>query len=211
MRRINRGDCFDYLVSMANFARSFNKYGREVLGPHSWLANEKFDMSDINNSMIRTKNGRSLHLILDTRSPRPYRHIYTLQATNGIYEHIDKRVHIHGRSPGEWTRQGKRAAPRQWEPISNYYSEFEHPLWRDLGEQARSSGHGGGDFMCCYRLIEAFRTGNYPDIDVYDTVTWSAIVELSDWSARNRSRAVDFPDFTRGRWKTRRPLPIRGA
>jgi hypothetical protein len=35
-------------------------------------------------------------------------------------------------------------------------------------------------------------------------------VELSERSARNRSRPVEFPDFTRGLWKTRKPLPIRG-
>ena len=62
-----------------------------------------------------------------------------------------------------------------------------------------------------YRLIEALRTGTYPDIDIYDTVAWNCIVDLSDRSARDRSRPVDFPDFTRGRWKTRSPLPIRGA
>jgi hypothetical protein len=26
----------------------------------------------------------------------------------------------------------------------------------------------------------------------------------------NRSRSVDFPDFTRGRWRTRKPLGIVG-
>jgi len=208
---INRGDRFEYLVSMGNFARSFNKYGREVFGPDSTLAKTQFPMSDINNSLIRTVNGRSLHLFLDTRSPRPYRHVYTLMATNGIYEHTEKRIHIQGRSPGEWTRQGRRTAPREWEPISKYYGEFEHPLWRDLGAKAVSSGHGGGDYMCCHRVVEALRLGAYPDIDVYDTAAWSAIVELSDQSAKNRSKLMEFPDFTRGRWKSRKPLPVQGA
>jgi len=52
--------------------------------------------------------------------------------------------------------------------------------------------------------------GAYPDIDVYDTAAWSAIVDLSEQSARNRSRVVEFPDFTRGRWQTRTPLPVAG-
>jgi hypothetical protein len=160
--------------------------------------------------MIRTKNGRSLHLISDMSQPRPYRHIYNLMCTNGLFECQDSRVHIHGRSPGEWTVAGKPEVARQFEPLSNYYPEFEHPLWRDLGERAKTSGHEGSDFLCCYRAIEALITGTYPDVDVYDTVLWSSIVELSETSARNRSKAVDFPDFTRGQWKTRKPLPIRG-
>lgn len=208
---INRGDYFDYLVSMGNFPRSFNRYAKETFGPSNRYASMKFDMADINNTLIRTKKGRTIHVIKDTISPRPYRHYYTLQATNGIYEHTEKRLHIQDRSPGEWTVQGKRQVARQWEPIAKYYPEYEHPLWRDLGKLATSSGHGGGDYLMAYRLIEALRTGVYPDVDVYDSVLWSSIVELSETSARNRSRVMDFPDFTRGRWKTREPLPIRGA
>jgi len=208
---INRGDAFDYLVSMGNYSRAYNRYASEIFGSDNPYARMKIEGSDISNTLIRTKNGRSLHLIHDDRLPRPYRHLYHLMGTNGLFENEDSRVHIHGRSPGEWTVAGKRQVARQFEPLSNYYKEFEHPLWRDLGSLATSSGHGGSDFLCCYRVINALITGTYPDIDVYDTVAWSAIVELSERSARNRSQVVDFPDFTRSRWKTRKPLPITGA
>lgn len=208
---VNRGDCFDYLVSMGNYGRAFNLAAEEIFGPDHPLARTKFDMTDISNTLIRTKNGRSIHLILDTISPRPHRHYLRLQATKGIYEHIERRVHIHGRSPGEWTMKGKPHVHREWEPIDNYLPEYEHPLWKDLGEKARSSGHGGGDYLMLYQIVQSLRTGAYPDIDVYDTAAWSCIVELSDRSARNRSCPVDIPDFTRGKWRTRDPVPIRGA
>jgi hypothetical protein len=97
------------------------------------------------------------------------------------------------------------------EPLANYYDEFEHPLWREFGETTKTSGHGGSDYLTVYSLVNALRMGTYPDIDVYDTAAWSCIVGLSEDSARNRSKAVDFPDFTRGAWKTRKPMPIRGA
>ena len=163
------------------------------------------------NELIRTKNGRSIHLILDSISPRPHRHYFRLQATKGIYEHTQRKLHIHGRSTGEWTMKGKPHVDRKWESIDDYFEEFEHPLWRDLGETGRSSGHGGSDYLMLYRLVQSLRTGTYPDIDVYDTAAWSCIVELSDRSARNRSCTVDIPDFTRGKWKTREPMPISGA
>ena len=57
-------------------------------------------------------------------------------------------------------------------------------------------------------IIQALRNGLYPDMDVYDAATWSAPVELSARSVANRSAPVDFPDFTRDRWKTARPIPI---
>ncbi len=208
---VNRGDCFDYLVSMGNYGRAFNLAAAEIFGQDHTLATTEFHMTDISNTLIRTKNGRSIHLILDTISPRPHRHYLRLQATKGIYEHIERRVHIHGRSPGEWTKKGEPHVNREWESIDKYLPEYEHPLWRDLGEKAKSSGHGGGDYLMLYRIIQSLRTGTYPDIDVYDTAAWSCIVELSDRSARNRSCPVDIPDFTRGKWRTRDPLPINGA
>lgn len=41
---------------------------------------------------------------------------------------------------------------------------------------------------------------------VYDSVTSSAIVPLSEMSVANKSKTVDVPDFTKGKWKTRPPL-----
>ena len=52
------------------------------------------------------------------------------------------------------------------------------------------------------------RNGLPLDIDVYDTASWSAVSALSEKSVANRSAAVDFPDFTRGGWKTNKPLEI---
>jgi len=36
----------------------------------------------------------------------------------------------------------------------------------------------------------------------------SAVVGLSVQSVGQKSAPVDFPDFTRGRWKTQAPLPL---
>jgi hypothetical protein len=65
--------------------------------------------------------------------------------------------------------------------------------------------------MTIYRLIRALRTGTTPDIDVYDAAAWSCITELSEKSVARRSSPMDFPDFTRGRWKTTPPMDITGV
>ena len=62
-----------------------------------------------------------------------------------------------------------------------------------------------------HRIVDALRSGTYPDIDVYDTAAWSCLVELSDRSATSRSAPVDIPDFTSGKWETRTPLPTTGT
>ena len=42
-----------------------------------------------------------------------------------------------------------------------------------------------------------------PYFDVYDSVTSSVIVPLSAASVASKSRTVDVPDFTKGKWQTR--------
>ncbi len=181
---INRGNRFDYLVSMSADGTRNNR------------------SADINSSLIRTVNGQTITLYFDTKLPRPYDLIYRVQGTEGICMASANKIYIEGRSPEFDT----------WEPMDTYYDEFEHPLWKALGEQAsKQGGHGGGDWLEIHRLIRALQTGTPPDMDVYDAATWSCITELSEKSVADRSRPMDFPDFTRGRWKTTPPIGIIGS
>ena len=68
-----------------------------------------------------------------------------------------------------------------------------------------------GDFMEDMRLIQALQNGVPPDFDVYDAATWSVVSALSERSVAERSRPMDFPDFTKGKWKTNRPVQIMGV
>jgi hypothetical protein len=45
-------------------------------------------------------------------------------------------------------------------------------------------------------------------MDVYDAAALSAVTELSERSIASRSASVDFPDFTRGKWRSRKPLGV---
>ncbi|HON91498.1 MAG: Gfo/Idh/MocA family oxidoreductase [Phycisphaerae bacterium] len=181
---INRGNRFDYLVSMSADGTRGNPG------------------ADINTSLIRTVNGQTITLYYDTKLPRPYDLIYRVQGTQGIYSATLDQIYIEGRSPKNQT----------WEPMDEYYKQYEHPLWKAWGEKALShGGHGGADWLTLYRLIQALRTGAAPDMDVYDAATWSCITELSEKSVAKRSSPMDFPDFTRGRWKTTPPIGILGA
>jgi predicted dehydrogenase len=181
---INRGNRFDYLVSMSADGTRGNR------------------SADINTSLIRTVNGQTITLYFDTKLPRPYDLIYRVQGTRGICMASADKIYIEGRSPKLDT----------WESMETYYEEFEHPLWKALGEQAsRRGGHGGGDWLEIHRLIRALQTGTPPDMDVYDAAAWSCITELSERSVADRSRPMDFPDFTRGRWKTTPPIGIIGS
>jgi hypothetical protein len=45
-------------------------------------------------------------------------------------------------------------------------------------------------------------------MDVYDAAALSAVTELSERSIAGRGKPMDFPDFTRAKWRSRKPLGI---
>ncbi len=194
---INRGDRFDFLVSMSSPSRGLQAFAAENFPADDPRRKETFRLGDVNSTLIRTVNGLTILLQHDTNLPRPYSRINLIQGTKGIFRGFPDQIYIEGRSPND-----------AWESPDKYRAEFEHPLWKKMRERAKGAGHGGMDFIEDYRLIHCLRTGEYPDQDVYDAAAWSCIVELTERSVASRSRPVDVPDFTRGRWKTRPPLGI---
>ena len=93
----------------------------------------------------------------------------------------------------------KRQGGERWATLDGYKDKYEHPLWKQVGELARKNGgHGGMDFIMCYRLIQCIREGLAPDMDVYDAAAWSAPAQLSEMSVARGSMPVKFPNFIRG-------------
>ncbi len=194
---INRGDQFDYLVSMSGNSRGLQNYAREHFPPDASVRRERYVLGDVNVSLIRTVNGKTIYVSHDTNLPRPYSRIHLVQGTKGLFQGYPDRVYIEGRSE-----------EHRWDSAEEYLPEFQHPLWTDIEDQAKGAGHGGMDFLEDYRLIKCLRDGIPTDMNVYDAAALSAVCELSERSVANRSSAVDFPDFTRGRWKTNPKLGI---
>jgi predicted dehydrogenase len=194
---INRGDRFDYLVSMSGPSRGLQAWAAEHEPADSPKRRERYVLGDVNLSLIRTARGRTVYVEHCTNLPRPYSRINLVQGTKGMFQGYPNRVYIEG-----------RGRAHQWQPAEEVRAEFEHPLWKELAEQAQGAGHGGMDFIEDYRLIKCLREGKPTDMDVYDAASLSAVVDLSVRSVKRRAAAVDVPDFTKGRWKTRAPLDI---
>jgi hypothetical protein len=55
-----------------------------------------------------------------------------------------------------------------------------------------------------YRMIRCLNQGMPLDINLYDSVLWSAITPLSELSVANDSARTIIPDFTGGSWETPR-------
>lgn len=198
---INRGDRLDYLVSMSSPSKGLQNWRDEQLAADDpRRTSEDYVLGDVNSTLIKTVNGLTIHVVHDTNLPRPYDRIHLVQGTKGVVQGYPDRVYVEGLTPGH-----------SFADISEVFEQFDHPLWRTVGEQAKGAGHGGMDYLEDYRLVQCLRRGEALDMDVYDAAIWSCISELSERSVADRSRPQDVPDFTRGRWAHREPLGIVGA
>jgi predicted dehydrogenase len=199
---INRGHRFTYLTSMSSKARGLNRYAVKHFGPENLNATRPFVDGDVNTSLIMTENGVTVTLNHDTQLPRPYSDsgdtkiplmVQRLQGTDGIFFGSMEKIYIDGRSP-----------EHKWEDTTAYYDQYDHLLWKSLGEAAKASSHGGEDYVEMHQFIRAVRNRLPTPVDVYDAATWSVIIPLSEQSVAAKSAPVDFPDFTRGKWKEQR-------
>jgi len=190
---INRGDRFDYLVSMSSPARGLDAWREAHVPKDSPKWKEKYICGDRNTSLIKTANGLTITLVHDVVNAEPYDRINLIQGVKGIFRDYPPRIYFDGAEKEEFT------------PVDKYKAEYGHRLWKLQGEQAQKlGGHGGMDFLMVYRLVECMQKGLAPDMDVYDAAAWSAPGPLSEASVKQGSAPVKFPDFTRGRWKEKR-------
>jgi Oxidoreductase family, NAD-binding Rossmann fold len=194
---INRGDRFDYLVSMSGPSRGLQDWAKEHTPADSPKRKEKYALGDVNCSLIKTARGRTILVEHNTNLPRPYSRIHMVEGTKGLFQGYPSRVYIEGRGKDD-----------EWQDAAALLEEFEHPLWKEIAATAKGAGHGGMDFIEDYRLVKCLREGQPTDMNVYDAAALSAVVDLSVKSVGKKSAPFDFPDFTRGRWQHTAPWAI---
>lgn len=188
---INRGDRFDYLVSMSGPSRGLYDWAREHFPADAPERKERYTLGDVNTSLIKTANGKTIMVQHCTNLPRPYSRIHVVQGTKGLFQGYPHRVYIEGRGKLD-----------QWQDWAALRDEFDHPVWREIEARAAGAGHGGMDYIEDERLIAALRAGKPTDMNVYDAAALSAVVGASIASCGSRAKTIDIPDFTRGRWRT---------
>ena len=188
------GDTFDHITSMATDSKGINAMFIDKFGEDHPGAKRKYAQGDIVTSMIRTKMGKTIVINYDMQLPRPYDNRWAVQGTRGIYNEQRNALHIKDTSP-EY---------HQWEPFPPYQDKYNHRFWQK-GSEYQGGGHGGVDLLELGYFAEAVRDKKQTPIDVYESVLMSCVVGLSGDSIAKGSQPVEVPDFTRGKWKTRKP------
>lgn len=224
---INHGDRFDSLVSMSSKAVMLNRYAALKFGDQHPYASKKMAQGDVNVTLLHTAGGKLVTLNFDTNTPHP-REFFRLQCTKGVYQSgmtlpqpaadpaqgAQAGRGPYGRRGGMIYIDGRSPVDDQWESAEPYFREYQHPFLKAYKPKERKQalrGHGGGATttpVSWERLVAALRAGRMPDYDVYDSVTSSAISPLTEKSVAGGSVPVEFPDFTRGKWKTAKPFDV---
>lgn len=191
---INRGNRFTRINSFSTAARGLHDYIVKQAPDHP-NAKATFKLGDIVTTTLACANGETILLQHDTSLPRPYSLGFRVQGTKGLWMDVNHSIYVEGVSK-----------PEQWDDFKQWQDKYDHPLWRRYGEDAAGAGHGGMDFFVMHAFLEALKNGEPMPIDIYDAVTWSAITPLSEQSVAQGFQTLDFPDFTNGAWRTRKPV-----
>jgi len=198
-------DNFKSIVSFSTPSLGRKSYSaKNYPDDHKWNTLE-FKGGDLNTSIIKTQIGRTILVQWDETSPRPYTRHNLIQGTQGTLAGFPTRVALEGGVLGLTENHHRWVQGDQLEVL---YQKYDHPLYTRLNQKTKESGHGGMDGMMVYRIIECLRKGLPLDQNLYEGCFWSAVAPLSELSVAQDGAPQKFPDFTRGNWKTTKPLDI---
>lgn len=197
---INRGDAFETMSSTATASRGINEHFRRRFGADHPNARRQYKQGDIVTSVVRTKQGKTIVINYDMQLPRPYDNRWMIQGTRGLYREQPATVYVEGRT----------AKSHDWEPFEPYEAEYDHKWWKPNGEGERgadqlAAGHSGTDDLEVRLFLDAARQKAPTPLDLYDSLTMSAVIGVSEASIAKGGVPLPFPDFTRGRWQTNKP------
>src|SRR5215475_1314029 len=119
---IHRGDRFDYMVSVSSAEGSLSSYVKSKFPDGDPKRAEKYICGDMNTSIIKTANGRSILLQHDVVNPRPYSRLNLIQGSKGIFADYPPRVFTDGQKDEDWQK------------LDEFKEKYEHPLWKNNGE-----------------------------------------------------------------------------
>jgi hypothetical protein len=196
LMNINRGDKLQFLVCVDSDDFMMKEKAKELSAGDDFFKpfSEMTYRGNMSVTTIRTTKGKTIMLQHDGTSPRgPHTCINSITGTKALAQEypLPPRISI---GLDNWLK------PEEYQKLSDQYTPV---MTKRVGELARliGAGHGGTDLFEDWHLIDCLRNGLPLDQDVYDAASWSAIVPLSEWSVKNNSNSIEFPDFTRGYWE----------
>jgi hypothetical protein len=141
-------------------------------------------------AVILCKMNNGATVIVNGLMLRGHGNWYRLHGSRGLMENL--RTHGEGNKlrivHENWDRKKGDVGEKIYDP--------DFPV---LADQARRTGHGGGDFFTTYHFADAIRTGQPPWLDVYRSLDMSLVAVQAWRSALDEGRPYVIPDFRQER------------
>ena len=177
---LHRGDRMKSLVSVSS----------EAIGDP-----DKF-RGTMNSTIIKTERGRTILLQHGIALPRPYSRHFLLSGTKGYVQKYPAPYMAFAPDTTD-VLAGERCLALA--------EEYKHPIVAEYKERGvEICGTRWIDYLMDSRLIYCLRNGLPLDMDIYDAVEWSSLVELTEQSAVAGGAPIEIPDFTRGEWERKK-------
>lgn len=202
---INAGNRFVSIVSIASKSRGLEEYIKDGKCPDKSLEGVKFSQGDIISTIITCENGETITLTLDTTLPGYYSRQLEVKGTKGCANQEANMVLFDDDEEVFWNpyetikKHGGNA-----DKLKKHLPKY----WRNITKKQIELGHGGMDYFMIATFVDALLENKEMPIDVYDAAAWYAITPLSEKSIKNGGRPYKIPDFTRGKYKFRKPKPL---
>ena len=145
---------------------------------------------DSNVMLCKMARGGLVKIRVDMLSDRPHAMTnYQLQGTDGCYESA--------RALGEphriWLRS-ERAEHDRWQNLEELEEKYLPERWREAGVDARSAGHGGGDYFEILDFVDAALGRHSPDIGIHEAMDMTLPGLVSQKSIADGGAWLPVPD-----------------
>ena len=138
----------------------------------------------------KMRSGGLVKIRVDMLSDRPHNMTnYQVQGTDGCYESAraageKNRIWLRGRSPD----------PNTWTDLDTLADEFLPDYWKTGMEEARKSGHGGGDYFEMLDFLDAIAGRRPCPIGIHEAMDMTLPGLVSQQSIFEAGRWLPVPD-----------------
>ncbi|MDR0637236.1 MAG: gfo/Idh/MocA family oxidoreductase, partial [Treponema sp.] len=161
----------------------------------------KFAQGDVVTTIIKCAHGETISLTLDTCLPRCYSRGFHVQGTRAMFCEDNLSLFLDGEH-----NKFEFKSRELWGNAETYLKRYEHPIWQEYLKTGIKGGHDGMDWLEFDAFFQAVIDNTPAPIDVYDMAAWMSVSALSEASIAQAGAPVSFPDFTNGKWMSRKPL-----
>ena len=200
---INRGNRFVSMVSVSSKAVGLKAFTHDERCEDKTLKDLDFKQGDIVSTIIKCENGETITMTLDTTLPGFYSRQMRIKGVKGCAVQENNMVLFDDDHEDIWNTY---ATIKKYGNNALEYNEYLPKYWREITQEKINLGHGGMDFYMVGTFIDAMINHKPMPIDVYDAASWYVITPLSAKSIKRNGKPYKIPDFTRGKYKTTKPI-----